>query len=94
MCYTNVFVILILLILIFKIFFINKKENFSDQEISYKSRRIYQHKDLFTPGVQYTKIKKHIEWIDPVLYDDVYNLSIKEKLTISNLEKTIYNSIK
>jgi hypothetical protein len=75
-------------------FFINKKEKFSDQEIKNKSKHIYQHKDLFTPGVQYTKIKKHIEWIDPIIYNDVYNLSIKEKLSISNLEKTIYNSIK
>ena len=82
-------IILLFLVLIYK----NKTENFSDSEIKSKSRDIYNYKDIFTPGVNYKKVKKKIKWIDPIVYNDVYKLSLTENLSISNLEKTLYNSI-
>jgi hypothetical protein len=85
--------ILLLMLLIHKLF-LKKKEKFTDQEIKNKTKIIHKNKDLFTPGVKYTKIKNKMQWMDPVMYDDVYQLSLNEKLSISNLEKTLYNSIK
>jgi hypothetical protein len=87
-------IFLFLLIFLLHKLFLKKKEKFTDQEIKNKSKILYKNKDLFTPGVKYTKIKDKMQWIDPVMYDDVYHLALNEKLSISNLEKTLYNSIK
>lgn len=87
--------ILILLLLIYIIYKDkNIYEKFTPSEITDMSKKIYKNRELFEPNVKYSLIKKKIKKIDPVIYDDVYRLSLDNKLTISNLEKTIYNSIK
>jgi len=62
----------------------------SSEEVKRKSAILYKNKDIFKPGVSYTQIKQEISWIDPVVYDKVYKLSLKENLTNSNIEKTFY----
>jgi hypothetical protein len=70
------------------------RESFSpNQEIKDKTTELYKNKELFTHDAKFTKIKSVINWIDPVIYDDVYTLALTEKLTISNLENTLSNSI-
>lgn len=87
--------ILILLLLIYIIYKDkNNYEKFTPAEITDMSKKIYKNRELFEPNVKYSLIKKKIKKIDPVIYDDVYKLSLDKNLTISNLEKTIYNSIK
>ena len=85
-------IIIILLILIFYSCLKNS-EGFTQKEIKIKAREIHKNKNLFYPGAKYNGIKYSMPWIDPIIYDDVYKLSLKEKLTINNLEKTLYNSI-
>lgn len=87
------FIFIVIILIIFINYNKNKKESFSDEEIKKKSHDIYKNKELFVPGVTYSKIKSNITWIDPIMYNDVYKLSLKEPISISNLEKTIYNSI-
>ena len=87
--------ILILLLLIYIIYKDkNIYEKFTPSEITDMSKKIYKNRELFEPDAKYSLIKKKIDKIDPVIYDDVYKLSLDKNLTISNLEKTIYNSIK
>lgn len=87
--------ILIILLLIYIIYKDkNIYEKFTPSEITDMSKKIYKNRELFEPNVKYSLIKKKIKKIDPVIYDDVYKLSLDKNLTISNLEKTIYNSIK
>jgi hypothetical protein len=87
--YFNIISICILIFIIYK----NKKEKFSSEEIKSKSLDIYKNKDVFVPGANYTNVKQTIKWIDPIVYNDVYKLALNEKISISNLEKTLYNSI-
>lgn len=89
MCSTKIIIILFLLLLIYNI---QQTEGFTSKKIKEKAHQIYNNKDLFKPGAPYTKIKQKLE-IDPVTYDDIYKLSLRENLTISNLEKTLHNSI-
>jgi len=84
---------LILILLLIYVFICNNKESFKSSELIKKSKEVLKKKDLFKPGVGYGKIKKHIKWVDPVIYDDIYKLSLKEPLTIFNLEKTLSNNI-
>lgn len=93
MCHRKISVILILIAIIYY----NQKntEGFSsEQEIKKKARELYRNKEIFKPGVKYYTIKNEMKWIDPIIYDDVYKLSLKEKLSISNLENTLYKGIK
>jgi hypothetical protein len=69
------------------------REGFTDQQtdqIKKNARSAYVSKDIFKPGVKYQTIKKQLSWVDPVSYDDMYKLSLKEPLTISNLEETLH----
>jgi hypothetical protein len=59
----------------------------SQLEIDYKTNDLYKNRDVFKPGVGYGSVKNRIYWVDPVVYDDVYRESLKNKLTYSNLEK-------
>lgn len=93
MCPRKIFVILILITIIYY----NQKntEGFSsEQEIKKKALELYRNKEIFKPGVKYYTIKNEMNWIDPIIYDDVYKLSLKENLSISNLENTLYKGIK
>jgi hypothetical protein len=93
MCSIKIIVILLLIIIINY----NSKntEGFSSkQEIKKKAQELYSNKEMFKPGVKYSNIKKEMKWVDPIIYDDVYKLSLKENLSISNLENTLYNGIK
>lgn len=93
MCPTKVLTVIILLIILQ--YQTKNQEGFTNQkEIKHKSRELYQKKKLFYPDAKYSNVKSSIPWIDPVVYNDVYTLSLKEKLTISNLENTLSNSIK
>ena len=79
-------IILILLIFVF-IHKSNKTEGFySEQEIKKKARELYENKELFLPTSKFRTAKNRIAWIDPVTFTDAYNLSLKNKLNISNLE--------
>jgi len=91
MIFTKIVLIIILLYTLST--FNEHREKFSDAEIKNKASNIYKNKSLFKPGAKYTDINKKLG-IDVVLYDDIYNLSLTENLTISNLEKTLYDSIK
>jgi hypothetical protein len=65
----------------------NRNEGFlSNQEIKMKANNLYKNRDIFQPGVKYGYVKERINWIDPVIYDDVYKESLKNELSISNLE--------
>ena len=90
MCWKKIIYILLLL---FYICYQNKKEGFSSIKLNQKYNEILHQKNLFKPGVKYSVVKKNIPWIDPVVYNDVYKLSLKENLTISNLENTLSNII-
>jgi hypothetical protein len=86
--------VLIVVILVLMICHSNNTERFSSQsEITSKAKEIYEKKHLFTPDVAYSGIKSKLKWVDPVVFNDIYKLSLKEKLSISNLENTLYNSI-
>lgn len=90
MCWKKIFYIIILL---FIVDYQNKKEGFSSPNLKQKSNDVLKQKNIFKPGVKYIDVKNKIPWIDPVVYNDVYKLSLKEDLTISNLENTLYNII-
>jgi hypothetical protein len=82
---------LVLLLILLKS---NDKEGFTDQynnQIKNNAIEAYQNKNIFQPGVKYKTIKKSLPWVDPVSYDDMYKLSLKESLTISNLEEVLHN---
>ena len=68
----------------------NAIEGFNSQENEKKARRIWQNRDLFSDGSTYSNAKKHIKWIDPVIYDEVYKESIKGKLNETFLMNMIY----
>jgi hypothetical protein len=86
MCNTKVFIIVILLLIITQTS--NRNEGFmSSHQIKMKTTDLYNNRDVFQPGVNYGKVKKRMSWIDPVIYDDVYKESLKNKLSYSNLEK-------
>jgi hypothetical protein len=66
----------------------NSTEGFmSDKEIKLKTRDLYRKKSVFKPGTTYGQVRQSFPWIDPVIYDDVYKESLKNKLSYSNLEK-------
>ena len=49
---------------------------------------IIQNEGMFTGGIEL--VKQKLPWVDPVLYEDVRNLSIKKNInanTVSNLLK-------
>jgi len=92
MCAFKILILVLLIYLIYKDK--NTYEKFTSADITDMSKKIYKNRDLFEPNAKYSTIKKKIDKIDPVIYDDIYKLSLDNKLTISNLEKTIYNSIK
>ena len=71
----------------------NKKENFTNSEIHKMSTEIVKHKDLFVPGVKYGKIKNNINKMDPVMYNDIYQLSLNNSLNFDNVKSTIRKSI-
>jgi hypothetical protein len=92
MCSTKVITIIILIFLFFS--HSKKIEGFTQKEIKKKAKEIYNNKKLFYPGAKYSGIKYNMPWIDPIIYNDIYKLSLKEQLTINNLESTLYNGIK
>jgi hypothetical protein len=82
-----------IILLLFLLRYQNKKEGFTHMDLSQKSNEVLQKKYLFKPGTKYSNIKENIPWVDPVIYNDIYKLSLKEKLTISNLKSTLSNII-
>ena len=71
----------------------NKKENLTNSEIHKMSTEIVKHKDLVVPGVKYGKIKNNINKMDPVMYNDIYQLSLNNSLNFDNVKSTIRKSI-
>lgn len=61
-----------------------------DIKIQHQAREAYQNKNIFKPGVTYQTVKKLLPWVDPVSYDDMYKLSLKEPITIFNLEESLH----
>jgi hypothetical protein len=83
--------ILIVVILLYLLTINDKNEKFqSEADIKKKSNELFKFKNMFKPSTSYSSVKKKISWIDPVIYDNVYKLSLREKLTISNLENSFY----
>jgi hypothetical protein len=70
------------------------KEGFTTKEIEMKSNEIYANKNIFKPNVKYTTVKNKMAWIDPIVYNNIYKLSLKQKLSINNIKNTLNNSIK
>lgn len=94
MCPRKILVIVVLIIVI-NCYNSKNTEGFSSkQEIENKAQELYSNKGMFKPGAKYSNIKREMKWIDPIIYDDIYKLSLKENLSISNLENTLYNGIK
>jgi hypothetical protein len=62
----------------------------SPEVINERAHNIYDNKVLFEPYTSYSKIKKKIPWIDPVVYNDVFSLSREKKLSISNIKDVLY----
>ncbi len=91
LCLTKIIAI-VLLLLLYNSFTI--KEGFSQKELKVNATELFTNKHLFKPNVKYSKIKQALPWVDPVVYDDIYKLALKETLSISNLENTLYNGIK
>jgi hypothetical protein len=85
MCYINLFIILMLLMIINQQS--KQTENMSNKEIKRKSIDLFKNKDMFKPGVKYSSVKKKVSWIDPVVHDEVYKEALNNNLSISNLEK-------
>jgi hypothetical protein len=82
-----------IIFLVFLVKYQNKKEGFTSMDLSQKSNEVLQKKYLFKPGTKYSNVKENIPWVDPVIYNDIYKLSLKENLTISNLESTLSDII-
>lgn len=67
------------------------KEGYQSPEIVTKKAKIlYSNKALFNPHTDYSYIKTKIPWIDPVIYNDVFSLARKEKMSVRNIEKSLY----
>jgi len=81
----------ILIIIILILYLKPAREGFALEptELDNRKKELYYHKDLFTPGVTYSKIKSKLPWIDSVVFEDAYQLALSDKLSISNLEKII-----
>ena len=75
LCLTKIIAI-VLLLLLYNSFTI--KEGFSQKELKVNATELFTNKHLFKPNVKYSKIKNNIKWVDPVLYNDIYKLSLKE----------------
>ena len=86
MFYFKIVIILLLFIYLSR----ERRDGFlSEGEKSQRADALYKIKEYFTPGVKYATIKEKLPWIDSVVFDDAYNLSLKNKMGISNLEKII-----
>ena len=85
--------VIYIILLIFLVRYQNKKEGFTTADLSQKSNEVLQKKYLFKPGTKYSDVKENIQWVDPVIYNDIYKLALRENLTISNLESTLSNII-
>lgn len=69
---------------------LDAREGFqSQEEIRKKAANLYEHKDMFIPNVKYNAVKNKIPWIDPVVFDDMYRLSLKKSPTLSELHNLI-----
>jgi hypothetical protein len=68
----------------------NRREGFqSDEILNKKANILYKNKNLFTPQNTYSNIKKQITWIDPVIYNDVFSLSQKEKMSVRDIKNAL-----
>ena len=86
MFYFKIIIILLLCIYLSR----GRRDGFlSEGEKSQRASELHKIKEYFTPGVKYSTIKEKLPWIDSVVFDDAYNLSLKNKMGISNLEKII-----
>ncbi len=68
----------------------NNIEEFNNQKNKKKSQQLWKNRDLFKQGSTYSNAKNHIEWIDPVIYDDVNKESTKNNLTEAFLINMVY----
>ena len=69
----------------------NNREGFQSAEVVNKKAKIlYKNKDLFQPHTSYSSIKTKIPWIDPVIYNDIFSLSRKEKMSVDNIKNALY----
>lgn len=52
-----------------------------------RAKEIYGNKELFNPRRgSYSKAKKEMEWLDPVVYYDSVKLANQNKLTLENIQ--------
>ena len=84
--------IVLIIILIVLILFKNNREYLVSKPkahmIPTMTQEIIQNEGMFTSGIE--PVKKKIPWMDPVLYEDVRNLSFKKNIntdTVSRLLK-------
>lgn len=69
----------------------NNYEGFQSEEVLNKQAKIlYDNKNLFKPATPYTKIKKKIPWIDPVIYNDTFKVSQKKNCTVDDIKNVLY----
>ena len=89
----HVLCVILILIIIYKSnvsCIVGALEGFNSQENEKKARRVWQNRDLFSDGSTYSNAKKHIKWLDPVIYDEVYKESTKGNLNETFLMNMIY----
>ena len=87
----NKLILILILILILNCSIL--KEGFTTKEIERKSKEIYFNKNIFKPNVKYATVKNKMSWVDPIVYNSIYKLSLNQKLSINNIKNTLTNSI-
>lgn len=83
--------IVLIIILIVLILFKNNKECLVSKPkahmIPKMTLEIIQNEGMFTGGIE--SVKKKLPWMDPVLYEDVRNLSFKKNISMDTVSKLL-----
>jgi hypothetical protein len=83
---------MVILLILFILVKPKNQEGFANThiyQIKKNAKDAYHNKTIFKRGVNYQTVKSQLPWIDPVSYDDIYKLYLREPLTISNLEEVL-----
>lgn len=61
----------------------------SSEEAAKLSKEIIQNKEYFSDRTYY-EAREKMDWLDPVTYEDIRNLSIKNNLNYESIQKVFY----
>ena len=83
--------IVLIIILIVLILFKNNREYLvskpKDHMIPKMAQEIMQNEGMFTGGIE--SVRKKLPWVDPVLYEDVRNLSFKKNISMDTVSRLL-----